>query len=105
MKSNVIQFYNSDMISKTPVDGLRIKEYVYNRLDFPLPDHIYMIIDSLLADLWNSTDKNHFISEDDFYRTIAQVKEYDILLPKNRARRIAELVLEALEKNDYIYRI
>jgi hypothetical protein len=102
MNSKVIKFNNHEMMNRTPVDGLHIKDYVYSRLEFPLPDHIYIIIDSLLADMWNSTQGSSYISEDAFFQTIARVREYDILLPANRIRRIAELVLEALEFNDYL---
>jgi hypothetical protein len=60
------------------------------------------VIDSLLADMWNSTDAGVYLSEGDFFTTIEKVRDYDILLPKNRIQRISDLILEALEENDYI---
>ncbi len=86
------------------VDGKRVRDYVYSRIDFPLPEHIYEIIDALLAEFWNGTSSGDYLEDSDFERAVMAVKDYNILLPPNRARAIARYVTEILESDGFITR-
>lgn len=101
--SKIIRFKKDPGERPKVVDAAKVWDYVLPRLDFPLPDFIYMEIDMLIAEIWNRGN-----SDIDFYdcvEALEKLESRDILIPPGRRQRIVELMFEYFEQNGHLFRL
>jgi len=100
MSGKVIPF--APVSQQSFVDGSRIKESVYGAIDFELPEHIYRVVDELLADFWNSIPCGCWVCTEDFEQELDKLYRFGILLGQHQRRQLAESVFEALESSGHL---
>ncbi len=87
------------------VDGRDIKKYVYDHIDFKLPESTYLVIDEIFGDLWNNSPAG---SGFDFYQMVDALYglyDHDILLGDHHIHCIAMYVVEALEQFGHLRKV
>jgi hypothetical protein len=106
MKKNVI--YLEEKRKKMPpvvIDGDDIRNYIYSRIDFHLPESTYVIIDDIFADLWNNIPSSGRFDFFDIVDALYGLYDYGILLGDNHIHEIAMYVVEALEQMGHLTKL
>ena len=87
------------------VDGMKIKKYVYEHISFTLPDHIYSIVDSIMAEFWSEIPPGACLYPEDFEEALCKLSCHDVLLCPSHIRCLSSLIMEAMHTNGYIEKI
>lgn len=106
MKKKVI--YLEEKRSKMPpvvIDGDDIRNYVYSRIDFQLPESTYILIDNIFADLWNNIPTGGRFDFFDLVDALYGLYDHGVLLGDNHIHEIAMNVVEALEEMGHLTKL
>ena len=89
-----VNLYNEGFINAD-----RIKEAVYNRIDFKLPEKHWNMISDAFADVWNNEiGLGNWVHEQQIERHIAgELKKKGILIEYNRIETIVKIMSDYIE--------
>ena len=89
-----VNLYNDGYISAG-----RVKEAVYNRIDFHLPEKYWNVISDAFADVWNDEiGLGNWVHEEQIERYIAKaVKKKGLLIEYGRIETIVKIITDYIE--------
>jgi hypothetical protein len=102
MKENTIDL--NAFRTKSCVNGSMIKSYVYDQINFTLPEHIYEAVEEIVADFWNRLPCGACFCQSDFEHILTRLKSYDILIGESYIRHLSTKLVEALEYYGHLHK-
>ncbi|MBI2722799.1 MAG: agmatine deiminase family protein [Bacteroidetes bacterium] len=93
MEAKVISIHKESV----GVDGTEVKNYVFEKISFPLTESIYVNIDDAIGDFWDSVESKGFFNVSEIKDAVSsKLKAEKILIGDERSSEIVDLVFEKL---------